>query len=147
MDAKQKQKLTSLLAQQQVAVVATRGEEWPTATVQAFAETPELDLILIMLESAGKFQNLKTRPQITLHIDNRDKGDVTTLQIIRAGIEGIAREVSKGSAEWETLKGIFLQKNPFEAPFFTYDALRMIRVAPKRVSYANGLADSFKADV
>lgn len=42
---------------------------------------------------------------------------------------------------------IFLQKNPFEAPFFTYDALRMIRVAPKRVSYANGLAGSFKADV
>ena len=147
MDAEQKQKLTSLLAQQHVAVVATRGEEWPTATVQAFAETPELDLILIMLESAGKFQNLKTRPQITLHIDNRDKGDVTTLQIIRAWIEGTAREVSKGSVEWETLKAIFLKKNPFEAPFFTYDALRMIRVAPKRVSYANGLADSFKADV
>ena len=128
-------------------MVATRGEEWPTATVQAFAETPELDLILIMLESAGKFQNLETRPQITLHIDNRDKGDVTTLQIIRAGIEGTAREVSKGSAEWETSKEIFLKKNPFEAPFFTYDALRMIRVAPKRVSYANGLADSFKAEM
>lgn len=147
MDGEQKQKLTSLLAQQHVAVVATRGEEWPTATVQAFAETPELDLILIMLESAGKFQNLKTRPHITLHIDNRDKGDVTTLQIIRAWIEGTAREVSKGGTEWETLKGLFLKKNPFEAPFFTYDALRMIRVAPKRVSYANGLADSFKADV
>jgi nitroimidazol reductase NimA-like FMN-containing flavoprotein (pyridoxamine 5'-phosphate oxidase superfamily) len=147
MDAAQKQKLSALLAQQHVAVVATRGEEWPTTTVQAFAETPEFEIVLIMLESAPKFQNLKKRPQITLHIDNRDKGDVTTLQITRAWIEGIACEVAKGSAEWETSKGIFLKKNPFEEPFFTYDVLRMVRVTPKRVSYANGLADSFKADV
>jgi general stress protein 26 len=147
MEAEQKQKLAALLAQQHVAVVSTRGEEWPTATVQAFAETPEFDLLLIMLESAPKFHNVQKRPQVTLHIDNRDKGDVTTLQITRAWIEGIAREVAKGSAEWETAKGIFLTKNPFEAPFFTYDALRMIRVVPKRVSYANGLADSFKAEV
>ena len=147
MYAEQKQKLTSLLSQQHVAVVSTRGEEWPTATVQAFAETPELDFILIMLESAAKFQNVKKRPQITLHIDNRDKGDVTTLQIIRAWVEGVAREIPKGSAEWETSKAMFLKKNPFEAPFFTYDALRMIRVAPKRVSYANGVTDSFKAEV
>jgi hypothetical protein len=47
-----------------------------------------------MLESAAKFQNLKKRPQIMLHVDNRDKGDVTTLQIVRAWIEGIARELS-----------------------------------------------------
>ena len=147
MDAEQKQKLLTLLSQQHVAVVSTRGEEWPTATVQAFAETSEFDLILIMLESAPKFQNLLKRPQITLHIDNRDKGDVSKMQIIRAWIEGVAREVPKGSTEWDTSKGIFLEKNPFEAPFFTYDVLRMVRVTPKRVSYANGLADSFKADV
>ena len=146
MDAEQKQKLGALLAQQHVAVVSTRGEEWPTATVQAFAETPESDLILIMLESAAKFQNVQKRPQVTLHLDNRDTGDVTSLQIIRAWIEGVAREVPKGSAEWETSKTVFLKKNPFEAPFFTYEALRMIRVTPKRVSYANGLADSFKAE-
>src|SRR6476620_7486445 len=98
MDAGQKQKLTALLSQQHVTVVSTRGEEWPTATVQAFAETPELDLILIMLESVAKFQNLQKRAQIKLHIDNRDKGDVTTLQIIRTWIEGVAREIPKGSA-------------------------------------------------
>jgi hypothetical protein len=40
-----------------------------------------------------------------------------------------------------------LKKNPFEAPFFSYDALRMVRVAPKRVSYANGVNDSFKAEM
>jgi nitroimidazol reductase NimA-like FMN-containing flavoprotein (pyridoxamine 5'-phosphate oxidase superfamily) len=147
MDAEQKQKLGTLLAQQHVAVVSTQGEEWPTVTVQAFAETPEFNILLIMSESAAKFQNLQKRPQITLHVDNRDKGDVTSLQIIRAWIEGVAREVPKGSAEWETSQALFLKKNPFEAPFFSNDTLRMVHVTSKRVSYANGFADSFKTDM
>jgi hypothetical protein len=39
-----------------------------------------------------------------------------------------------------------LKKNPFEEPFFKNDGLRMIRIRPKRVSYANGLRDTFKAE-
>ena len=62
MEAEQIQKLAALLAQEHVAVVTTQGEEWPTATMQAFAETENLDIILIMLESALKFQNLLKRP-------------------------------------------------------------------------------------
>ena len=94
-----------------------------------------------MLESAPKFQNLLERSQLILHVDNRDKGDVTSLQIIRVWIERVAWEVPKGSAKGETSKGIFLQKNPLEASFFTYDVLRMVRVTPKRVSYTNEVAD------
>jgi len=147
MDAEQKQKLAALLAQEHVMVVTTQGEEWPTATMQAFAETPDLDIILIMLESAPKFHNLLRRPQVTLHVDTRDTGDVRSFQVIRASIQGVAQEVAKGSAQWETLKAMFLKKNPFEEPFFKYDALRMVSVTPKRVSYASGLADSFKAEI
>lgn len=146
LSAEQKQKLSSLLAQEHVAVVTTHGDEWPTATMQAFAETDTLDVILIMLESAPKFLNVQKRPHVTLHVDTRDSGEVRSFQIIRAWIEGMAREVPRGSAEWESCKATFLKKNPFEEPFFQYDTLRMVRVVPKRVSYANGLGDSFKAD-
>jgi len=146
LSAEQKQKLSSLLAQEHVAVVTTHGDEWPTATMQAFAETYTLDVILIMLESAPKFLNIQKRPQVTLHVDTRDSGDVRSFQISRAWIEGMACEVPRGSAEWESCKATFLKKNPFEEPFFQYDTLRMVRVVPKRVSYANGLGDSFKAD-
>jgi len=147
MEAEQKQKLAALLAQEHVVVITTQGEEWPTATMQAFAETENLDIILIMLESAVKFQNLRKRPQVTLHVDTRDTGDVKTFQVIRASLQGLAREVPKGSREWDELKELFLQKNPFEAPFFKYDALRMVRISPKRVSYANGLGDSFRVEL
>ena len=147
MEAEQKQKLAALLAQEHVMVVTTQGEEWPTATMQAFAETTDLDIILIMLESAPKFHNLLKRPQVTLHVDTRDTGDVRAFQIIRASIQGVAQEVPKGSTQWDMLKATFLKKNPFEEPFFKYDALRMVYVTPQWVSYANGLADSFKAQI
>lgn len=147
MEAEQRQKLASLLAQEHVLVVTTQGEEWPTATMQAFAETENLDVILIMLESAAKFQNLLKRPHVTLHVDTRDTGDVSTFQIVRAALQGLAREVPRGSTEWNDLKDIFLKKNPFEAPFFKYDALRMVRISPKHISYANGIGDSFRAEL
>jgi hypothetical protein len=31
-------------------------------------------------------------------------------------------------AEWDSLKDIFLKKNPFEPPFFRNPAVRMVRV-------------------
>ena len=147
MDAEQKQKLNHLLTQQHVLVLSTQGDDWPTGHFQAFGQTNDLDLILIMLDSADKYHNLLKRPQVTAVIDNRDTGDITKLDIIRATIQGTAREVEKESAEWNELKDLFLKKNPFEEPFFGYDALRMVRVTPKRISYANGPADQFKAEM
>src|SRR5229473_1604940 len=40
LDATQKEKLAALLAQEHVAVLVTQGEKWPTANLQALAETP-----------------------------------------------------------------------------------------------------------
>ena len=147
MDAEQKQKLANLCDQQHVAVLTTQGEAWPTAHLQAFGQTDELDLIFIMLADAEKYANLLARPQATVAIDNRDTADVSTLQVARATIQGLAAEVARNSAEWDELKERFLTKNPFEEPFFGYDSLRMMRLTPKRVSYANGLTDSFKVEL
>jgi hypothetical protein len=114
--------------------------------MQAFAETEALDILFIMDGKAEKFQNALKRPQVTVVVDTRDTGNAETFQIARASIQGEAAEVKAASADWEKLKTVFLQKNPFEAPFFSNPALRMVRVRPKRVSYANGLHDSFKAE-
>ena len=84
MDESQRQKLAELFAQEHVAVIVTQGEEWPTATLQAFAETPELDLLFIMGDTAEKFQNLLRRPNVTVLIDTRDVGDVNKFQISRS---------------------------------------------------------------
>lgn len=145
MDESKRQKLAELFAQEHVAVIVTQGEKWPTATLQAFAETPELDLLFIMGETAEKFENLRKRPEVTVMVDTRDVGDVSKFQISRSVIQGIAGEVAKG-LEWDSLKDLFLKKNPFEAPFFGNPALRMVRVKPKRISYTGADMQGFKLE-
>jgi len=146
LDAAQKEKLATLLAQEHVGVLVTAGDRWPTANIQAFAETPELEILFIMGGNAEKFQNLKVHPEATVLVDTRDVGKIEAFDISRAWIQGLANEITKGGPEWERLKGIFLKKNAFEEPFFKNDELKMIRIKPVRVSYAKGLGDGFKAE-
>ncbi len=147
MEAAQRERVAALLAEEQVAVIVTQGDPWPTATMQAFAETPELDLIFIMNDTADKFQNALKNPHVTAYVDARAKGKVETFEISRALIQGVASEVPRDSAEWERLKAMFLKKCPFEAPFFKYPTLRMIMIAPKRLSYAGADRLTFKAEL
>jgi len=142
-NAEQKQKLLTLFAQEQVAILITQGDQWPTGTLQAFAETPYLDLLFIMRISAEKYKNIVARPKVTVLVDTRDVGKVATFEIARASVQGEAVEVPRDTPEWATLKAVFLKKNPFEAPFFDSDLLRMVRIKPKRISYANGIKDTF----
>src|ERR1700736_4381667 len=133
----QKQKLDQLFKAQHVAVLVTSGDEWPTATLQAFGETDDLDLIFIMNESADKFQNLLKRPKATVLIDTRDTGDIATFRVTRAVVQAVAHDVKRDGDEWNSLKATFLKKNPFEAPFFNAPTLRMVRLKGVRVSYAS----------
>jgi hypothetical protein len=143
--AEQKKKLAQLYAREHLAVLITQGDEWTTGTMQAFAETDALELVFIMAADAEKYQNARTRPNVTVMVDTRDQAKVETFEITRASVQGIAIEVVRDSPEWETLKAVFLKKNPFESPFFGNERLRMMRITPKRVSYASGLHDAFKA--
>src|SRR6266853_6581942 len=135
-EPEQKERLAALLAGEKVAVLVTTGEQWPTATMQAFAETPELDLIFIMNDSSEKLQNLLKRPYVSVYVDARARGKIETFEISRVLIQGVASEVARDGPEWETLKAVLLQKCPFEAPFFKYPTLKMMRVKPTRLSYA-----------
>ncbi len=146
MEAAQKERLAALLAEVQVAILVTQGEQWPTATMQAFAETPEFDLLFIMNDTSEKFQNLLKHPHVSVYLDAREKGKVETFEISRVLIQGVASEIPRDTAEWEAMKEIFLKKAPFEAPFFKYPTLRMMRVRPKRLSYSGADRFAFKAE-
>ncbi len=146
MEAAQKDRIAALLAEVQVAILVTQGDQWPTATMQAFAETPEFDLLFIMNDATEKFQNLLKHPHVTLFLDAREKGKVETFEISRVLIQGIASEIARDTPEWDAMKAVFLKKSPFEAPFFKYPTLRMMRVRPKRLSYAGADRVTFKAE-
>jgi Pyridoxamine 5'-phosphate oxidase len=145
-EAEQRERLASLLAGERVAILVTQGEQWPTATMQAFAETPELDLIFIMNDSSEKLQNLLKHPYVTVYVDARARGKIETFEISRVLIQGIASEVARDGPDWEPLKAVLLKKCPFEAPFFKYPTLKMMRVKPSRCSYAGKDRVAFRAD-
>jgi hypothetical protein len=144
-DDTQKRKLLDLFGSQHVAILSTLGRDWPTATMQAFAETPDLDLLFIMGDS-DKYRNLVGNGAVTVLIDDRDKGDVPTFRVNRATIYGSASEIPRGP-EWDALKEDFVKKNPFEERFFANDALKMIRVKPKRISFAGADYKTFKVEL
>ena len=100
MEPEQKERLAALLAGEQVAILVTQGEQWPTATMQAFAETAELDLIFIMNDSSEKLQNLLKHPHVTVYVDARERGKIETFEISRVLIQGIASEVARDGPEW-----------------------------------------------
>ena len=145
MDESQKQKLIDLFASQHVAIIITQGARWATATMQAFAETPEFDLIFIMGDSE-KFQNLIKNPNVTVIVDARDQGDIPTFRVNRATVFGIATEIPRGP-EWDAMQTLFVRKDPFERPFFDNAALKMIRVKPKRISFTGADYKNFKVEL
>ena len=145
MDESQKQKILDLFASQHVAIIITQGAQWATATMQAFAETPDLDLLFIMGDTE-KFQNLIKNPNVTVVVDARDKGDIPTFRVNRATVYGIAIEIPRG-AEWDAMQAMFVKKDPFEKPFFDNAALKMIRVKPKRISFTGADYKNFKVEL
>jgi hypothetical protein len=146
MDETQKRKLSDLLARQHAAVIVTQGGDWPTATLQAFAETPELDLLFIMGDKGEKYDNLKRHPNVTVFVDAREAGEIAKFKVDRALILGVASEIERG-AEWDAMKTLFIAKNPFEAQFFGMDGLRMIRVRPRRIAYTGADFQGFKIEL
>lgn len=146
MTEEQKKLIAAVMAAEHVAVITTIGDEWATSTLEAFAETPELDVVIILGETTDRFQNVKKRPHVSFLVTHR-YGDVPKFQIQRLSGRGVAREVTKDSAEWNQLKPLFLQKNSFEEPFFGNPALRMLRIKPKTIKYADALNPPFTVEL
>ena len=48
--------------------------------MQAFAETPELELLFIMRFSSERFQNLIKRPKVTVLVDTPRRGQAGHLR-------------------------------------------------------------------
>ena len=88
MEAAQKEIVAAMLAEVQVAILVTQGDQWPTATMQAFAETPDLDLLFIMRFSSEKFENLIKRPKVTVLVDTLKNQVIVPTTAIRHGPQG-----------------------------------------------------------
>ncbi len=48
MTEEQRKQIAAVMAAEHVAYMTTLGDEWLTATREAFVETPELDIVMVM---------------------------------------------------------------------------------------------------
>jgi len=142
MTEEQKKQIGDIMAAENVAFISTIGDESPTATVEAFAETPNFDLVMIMSGDSDRIKNVTKRPNVSFLVLNR-YGDVSSFKLKRLSGTGVVHDVKKDSTEWNDLKAIFLKKNPFEEPFFGNPALHMLRIKPKTMKYADALNAPF----
>ena len=146
MTDEQRKKVADTMAAEHVAVITTIGDEWATSTLEAFAETPELDLVVIFGEGSDRFKNIQKRSNVSFLVTHR-YGEVPKFQIVRVSGRGVARDVPKDSPEWNQLKALFLKKNSFEEPFFGNPALRMTRIKPRTIKYADALNPPFTVEL
>lgn len=147
MNLEQRQKVASLLAAERLLYLATSGARGPTITMQAYAETSELAVITIMRSNTARFQDIHYHAEVSCLIDDRDKRNIEGFQIRRLSIWGTAQVLHRDTPAWDDHKRIFLAKNPFEKPFFDDAELRLVRIRPRSVKYADGIRDVFVADL
>ena len=86
--------ISELLKQQQLAVLATQGEEYPYCTLVGFAASDDLKtLFFATIRDTRKFQNIQRRAQVSMLIDSRantshDFKDARALTVLgKAGLE------------------------------------------------------------
>src|SRR5579864_6651395 len=79
MTDEQKKLIADVMATEHVAVISTMGDDSPTTTVEAFAETPGFDIVMIMGADSDRVKNIAKRPTVSFLVINR-YGDVAAFK-------------------------------------------------------------------
>lgn len=117
-----------------VGVLITLAPEQPHTTVLAFLSTENDDVFLITFPETFKSRQLKRNPHCFFVMDER-----ATFTFERAIewnytiIEGQASLVPNGSAVFEEIRQAFIDKNPWEMPFFIREDLEMYHIRCERL--------------
>ncbi len=110
------EQLTSLLATQKLAVLATHNQGQPHASLVAFAATADLrEILFVTTRTSRKFANLRTDPQAALLIDSRTNQEADFHQGQALSATGTVSELS--GPERSSRLQIYLRKHPHLAEF------------------------------
>jgi nitroimidazol reductase NimA-like FMN-containing flavoprotein (pyridoxamine 5'-phosphate oxidase superfamily) len=130
---KLKQQVNSLLASQRLAVLATRTSREPYTSLVAFAEIPDLTIILFATtRTTRKYANLLANSRVALLIDNRSNETADFRSAMAVSASGTAREVE--DHERKGLLGIYLNKHPYLRDFVKAPTCALIAIKVEKYS-------------
>lgn len=111
-----KRTLADLFASTRLAVLATLMEQQPYTNLVAFASSDDLrHLVFATTRPTRKFNNLSTRPLVSLLIDNRSNNPSDFREAIAVCATGRAREA--GPSLCESMRDLYLRKHPYLEEF------------------------------
>jgi hypothetical protein len=118
-------------ASNNLGVWITRAEERPHTTVMAFLSTPQDDIFLISHRGTFKSGLIHRDRRCCFAIDHRatylfEKAVDWNFSIIKAE----ASLIDRSSPQFETIQALFVQKNPWEEPFFTDPKVEVFHLSP-----------------
>lgn len=116
-----------LLAAEPLAVLATRGDGGPHASLVAFAATDDLrHLLFATTRATRKFANLQADARVAFLVDNRTNEAADFRDAVAATIRGRAEEVA--DAEREALLALYLGKHPHLCDFVASPTCAFLKV-------------------
>ncbi|PXX79824.1 hypothetical protein [Rivihabitans pingtungensis] len=117
-----------------VGVLITQAQEQPHTTVLAFLSSEDDDIFLITFPETFKSRLLKRNPHCFFVMDERATFTFErAIQWNYTIIEGDAHQIANGSALFESVRQAFIDKNPWELPFFIREDLEMYHLRRRRV--------------
>lgn len=127
---KQHKLISDYAASQILGVVATVNESGnPEAALVAVTDVGDLELVFGTFNTARKYANLMSNPQVAITLGN-SVDEAITIQY-----EGIAQELS--GAELERCRELHIQKNPHSKKFATKPEQRWFKVKPRWIRYSD----------
>lgn len=117
-----------------VGVLTTLAQCQPHTTVLAFLSSEDDDIFLITFPETFKSRLLKRNPHCFFVMDERATFTFErAIQWNYTIIEGDAHQIANGSALFESVRQAFIDKNPWELPFFLREDLEMYHIRCQRV--------------
>ena len=121
--------LKELLVSQRFAVLSTRSEAGPYASLVAFWATDDLSqVVFATMRQTRKFGNLLASPQVALLFDSRSNRAADVQEAVAVTATGTAAELSDDNARSAVLRP-FLAKHPELGSFVAASGCALVSVA------------------
>ena len=125
------QMLQELFAAQGSVVLATTENGQPYLSLMAFANTSDLQYLLVATYRATrKYRNIEADPRVALLVDNRSNQPSDIEQSMAVTVLGRAQEV--GATEKNQFLRIYLAKHPHMEKFVSSPECALIKVKVER---------------
>jgi hypothetical protein len=120
-------------------VLVTRALDRPHTTVMAFLSTVEDDIFLVTTKQTFKYHNLERDPRCVFALDHRAEFSFDRQVDWNYTIyEADAFQVTAPQTT-SAVRAAFVEKNPWEEPFFSNPEAVVLHLKPRRILWQNGL--------